>query len=120
MNDPLFAGVNRVKDPAAPTDLEKKHLPDISAPTEVKAREPFAVTITIGKNLPHPDEGGHWIQWLELYAGEGYLARADLTATVSATPVTFTLKLNQDSELVVRARCNLHGVWENRVPIKVQ
>ncbi|MBN1594866.1 hypothetical protein JW933_02965, partial [candidate division FCPU426 bacterium] len=90
------------------TDLEKKHLPEIEAPAEVKAREPFVATVTVGKNLPHPDEGGHWIQWVELYANEGYLARADLSATVSATPISFTLKLNEDTELVARIRCNLH------------
>ncbi|MCK5243536.1 class II SORL domain-containing protein [bacterium] len=120
MNDPLFAGINRVKDPKALTDLEKKHQPTIAAPAQVKAREPFAVTITVGQSMPHPDEGGHWIQWVELYAGEAYLARADLSATVSGTPVTFTLKLNQDTDLVARARCNLHGIWENRIPIKVE
>ena len=119
MNEPLFNGINRVKDPAAMTDLEKKHVPDIQVPAQVKAREAFVVTITLGKHLPHPDEGGHWRQWVELYANEGYLGRAAMCATVSSTSVSFTVKLKESAELVVRARCNLHGVWENRVPIKV-
>jgi len=119
MHDPLFAGVNRVKNPAALTDLEKKHLPEIAAPREAKARQAFPVTVTVGKDAPHPDEGGHWIQWIELYAGDGYLARVDLSAGLSSTPVTFTIRLHQDAELVARARCNLHGVWENRVAVHV-
>jgi len=120
MSDILFREINRVKDPANPTDLEKKHVPTIEAPDEVTAREPFETTIIVGKELAHPDEGGHFIQWIELFAGDAYLARFDFTPTVSGAPVKITLKLNEDTTLVARERCNLHGVWESSKDIKVK
>ena len=119
MEDILFRGINKVKDAARPTDLEKKHVPTIEAQEHVKAREPFDVKVTIGKELPHPDEGGHFIQWIELYADDAYLARFDFTPTVSGGPVTITCKLNYDTTLIARVRCNLHGLWESSKTIKV-
>ena len=120
MTEDLFTGINRVKDVSQKTDLEKKHLPTIHAPEEVKAREPFEVTIVVGEELAHPDEGAHHIQWVELFAGDAFLARADFTPTVSGTPVKFTLKLQEDTVLKAHARCNLHGVWEGTHELKVR
>jgi superoxide reductase len=118
-DEDLFRGVNRVKDPGNLSDIEKKHIPTIDAPDSVGAREPFEVVIHVGKELAHPDEGAHHIQWVELFAGDAFLARADFTPTVSGSPVTFTLKLNEDTTLRALARCNLHGVWESERPLKV-
>lgn len=70
------------------------------------------------RNWP-PDEGGHHIQWLELFAGEAFLARVDFTPAVSGTPVTLILKLFEDTTLRLLARCNLHGLWEASRDLKV-
>ncbi len=118
-DDNLFAGINEVQDEANLTEIEMKHLPVIDAPDSVKVREPFDVSISIGKGLTHPDEGMHHIQWVELFAGEAFLARADFTPTVSGAPVRFTLKLNEDTTLQAVARCNLHGVWRSGKAISV-
>ncbi len=121
MSDDLFVGINRVKDPDNMTDLEKKHVGTIELPHgDPKAREPFKVKLTVGKDLAHPDEGNHYIQWIELFAGEAYLARFDFTPTVSGSPVVITLKLNQDTTLRTITRCNIHGLWEATKEIKVQ
>ncbi len=118
-DDDLFRGINMVKDPENMTEIEMKHLPTIDAPDSVKAREPFEVTIGLGHGITHPDEGMHHIQWVELFAGDAFLARADFTPTVSGTPVRFTLKLNEDTTLRVLARCNLHGVWGSAKSLSV-
>ena len=119
MSDDIFKGLNRAKDSANKTDLEKKHIPTIHAPSNVKVREPFELTINVGEELAHPDEGAHHIQWIELFAGEAFLTRVDFTPTVSSGPVSLTLKLNEDTILKAHARCNLHGVWEYTHDLKV-
>ncbi len=119
MSDDLFVGINRVKDPSNPTDLEKKHIPTIVAPDSAPLREPFEVEIIVGKDLAHPDHGDHFIQFVELYAGEAYLARCDFTPTVSGAPIRITLKLNYDTPLRARSRCNQHGVWESEKMVKI-
>ncbi|MHC4792263.1 MAG: desulfoferrodoxin family protein, partial [Planctomycetota bacterium] len=76
----LFCGVNKVKDTNNMTDLEKKHLPVITAPKSVKKGQCFEILIEVGKLLAHPNEPGHYIEFIELYADHTYLARIDLTA----------------------------------------
>ena len=116
----LFEGVNKPSDPATLTDLEKKHLPVITAPESVAPGECFEVTVEVGKLLAHPNEPGHFIEFVEVYADHAYLARIDLTAETTCPTVKFCVALpGPVSELRVYERCNLHGVWEGTVPISV-
>lgn len=116
----IFCGVNTVTNIDMPTDLEQKHLPVISAPQKVESGERFEVTVEVGKLLEHPNEPGHFIEFIELYAGETYLARMDFTAkTTSPTMKTCVSLDHAHGKLRAFARCNLHGTWENEVDIEV-
>lgn len=115
----LFEGINRPADPANMTDLEKKHFPTIEAPDAAKAREPFDVKITLGKELEHPNEGGHFIQWVELYYNDVLIGRMELVPTIYDFPVTMRIKLGKSCTLRVLARCNLHGIWEGTKELMV-
>jgi len=116
----LFAQVNKPKDPQNPTDLEKKHLPVISAPDRVKPGECFEVVVEVGKLLAHPNDNGHFIEFIELYAGHVYLARMDFTARITCPILKVCVSLPRDlGPLRAFERCNLHGVWEASKPIAV-
>jgi len=111
--DNLFCGVNKVADPNKMTDLEKKHVPVIDAPDSVKAGECFCVTVEVGKLLAHPNERGHYIHFVELYADETFLGRADLTPVTTCPTVQFSVALDHvHAKLRAFEFCNLHGVWE--------
>ena len=117
----LFAGVNRPADPQNLTNLEKKHLPVIDAPDSVEAGKCFTVTVEVGKLLAHPNEPGHFIEFVELYAGEVFLARLDLTAATTCPRVTFCVCLEKDlGPLRAYERCNIHGVWVAEKAVKVE
>ncbi len=47
----LFCGVNTPKDIDNMTDLEKKHLPVITAPKSVRKDERFEVMIEVGQSV---------------------------------------------------------------------
>ncbi len=116
----LFFQVNSPKDPDNMTDLEKKHFPVITAPDAVKPGECFEVTVEIGKLLAHPNELGHFIEFIELYAGHTYLVRMDFTAVSTCPTMKVCMALEKDcGALRAFARCNLHGVWEADNPIVV-
>ena len=118
--DNLFCGVNKAADPANMTDLEKKHVPVIDAPDKVKAGECFCVTVEVGKLLAHPNERGHYIHFVELYADETYLGRADLTPVTTCPTVQFCVQLDHVHEqLRAFEFCNLHGVWEGDKALEV-
>jgi len=103
------------------TDLEKKHTPVITAPDSVKADECFEVVIEVGKLLAHPNEHGHFIEFIELYADDTFLARTDLTAVKTCPVTTFRVVLDHaHKELRAYERCNLHGCWMSAMPIAVK
>jgi superoxide reductase len=116
----IFCGVNTVKDIEQATDLEKKHLPIITAPKKVRKGEWFEVTVEVGKLLEHPSEPGHFIQFIELYSGDTYLARMDFTPQTTRPVMKVMVALDHDHDkLRAFERCNLHGTWEYEVDIKV-
>jgi superoxide reductase len=116
----IFCGVNTAESAETANDLEKKHLPIISAPESVKSGECFEVTVEIGKLLEHPSEPGHFIQFVELYAGDTYLARMDFTAKTTCPIMKTCASLDHGhGKLRAFARCNLHGTWENEADIEV-
>ncbi len=121
----LFEGINRVKDPAAKTPLEKSHAPVINAPAKVKAGEPFTVEVSVGETL-HTMGPAHWIEYVELNIGNEPAGRAELQSKGYLKPrVTFTVVLPRESapagkvSLVARQHCNLHGLWEGSLEIGV-
>jgi len=117
----LFCQVNRPKDMSNMTDLEKKHLPVISVPDTIKADEPFEVTVEVGKLLAHPNENGHFIEFIDLYADDVFLARLDLTAVTTQPTMKVPVVLPHTVKTTLRAfeRCNLHGSWEGTKEITV-
>ncbi|HNQ35077.1 MAG TPA: class II SORL domain-containing protein [bacterium] len=118
--DDILCGINRPKDPANPSDLEKKHLPVIEAPAQAGKDQPFQVRVEVGKLLAHPNEPAHFIAWLELYSGETFLGRAEFTGGGSYPTAVFTVKLSHGhGALRARALCNLHGLWESERPIEI-
>ena len=116
----IFCGVNTAKDPNNMSALEKKHTPVISAPERVEAGECFEVTVEVGKLLAHSNEPGHFIEFIDLYSGDTFLARLDLTAKLTCPVMKACVALDHThGEIRAFTRCNLHGTWEGRKSIAV-
>jgi superoxide reductase len=111
----LFAGINEPSDPRNLSDLEKRHTPVIRAPDIVCAEVPFELEVEVGSALPHSSDPGHFIQFIELYADELFLARLDLAAGRAAPRLVAYVMLRRPArEILAYADCNLHGVWVGR------
>jgi len=124
VDDSLFKGINRAKKPGQEEGLEKLHSPVIQAPDTVAAGDVFPVEVTVGK-VAHPMGPTHWIEHLQLNIGnepagniifrsQGYVKAAG----------KFNLMLGDEFKgktvsLIVQIKCNLHGIWENYVNVKV-
>ncbi|MCE5248759.1 class II SORL domain-containing protein [bacterium] len=104
---------------------KEKHVPVIDAPAAAKIGEPFNVTVTVGKVVPHPNTVEHHIKWIHLYAkeeGSQYavdIARVDFGATVAQPSITVPVMLQKDSTLYAVEHCNIHGLWDYSVKVKV-
>ena len=114
--------VNKVKNPNNLTVMEKKHLPIITAPDKVKVKEFFEVKIKVGgiDGIEHPNLLGHWINFIEIYAGERFLGRFEFAPETTKPEVTIYIILEESTTLRVFEFCNLHGMWETDKKIIIE
>jgi len=131
--------MSEMKDFLQEADWKKeKHVPVIDAPASVKKGEAFKVTVTVGKDIAHPNTTAHHITWIAAYFvpdGEKFpylVSRTELsshgastlgpdTSTVyTASDVTFSMKSDKSGAILVISSCNIHGLWESDKKIVVQ
>ncbi|MFA5287508.1 MAG: class II SORL domain-containing protein [Candidatus Omnitrophota bacterium] len=116
----------------------EKHVPVIEAPDIIKKGEAVRITITVGKEISHPNTTEHHIRSIELYflaLGEKFpcqVARFEFnahgesvqgpnTSTIYSDPmVTTSFKSDKPGTIFVSAYCNIHGIWKNSKEIKVE
>jgi superoxide reductase len=115
----------------------EKHVPVIECPTEFVAGEPTTITVTVGKEIPHPNTTGHHIRWIRLYFipadssipyeiasfdfaahGESVLG-ADTSTLYTEPKVTVDFRTGVPGAIYATAFCNIHGLWESMKPIAV-
>ena len=109
--------LNKPKDWTNLTNMAKKHVPIIEAPEKVKAKEPFTVKVKVGgiDGVEHPNTLGHWINWVQLYAGERLISKVEFAPEMcDGYVVILNVTLNETAMLRAREFCNLHGVWEGK------
>jgi superoxide reductase len=116
----------------------EKHVPVIVAPRSVKAGEKFAVELSVGKEIAHPNTTEHHIRSIRLYfkpeAGKfayevgsfEFSAHAESVDGPNKGPIMTepvaqaVLKLAGSGTLLAVAYCNIHGFWESFQEIKVE
>ena len=109
----------------------EKHVPVIECPDTVKAGEWFAVNVTVGKEIAHPNTTEHHIAWIAVHflpaGGKAIfeIARVTLSAHGQSATGPNQGPVFTDSTLAVRAKvttggtlfatayCNIHGLWES-------
>ncbi|OUJ19363.1 Desulfoferredoxin [Methanonatronarchaeum thermophilum] len=122
MEGSLLDGVNKpeTQEVEDMTVLEKKHSVVIEAPNKIGKEKKFKVVVKVGEHMEHPNEPGHFFEWIELYADDTFLSRIHLTPEKTHHKLITEIKLNEPTKLVGRARCNIHGVWEGEKQIKIE
>ncbi len=116
---------------------KEKHVPVIECPDQVKADELFEVTVSLGKEIGHPNTTEHHIRWISLYfhpEGDKFTydvghfefnAHGESVAGPNQGPVythhaaTVWLKIGQPGTLHALALCNIHGLWESAHEIQI-
>ena len=116
----------------------EKHVPVIEAPDSVKADDNFSVTVSVGKDVAHPNTTEHHIRWVQLFfKPEGgkfthqvgsfeFSAHGESAEGANAGPVythhsvTAALKIKKSGTLFATSLCNIHGLWESSKEIRVK
>ena len=114
----------------------EKHVPVIETVDTVKVGETFHVTLSVGKDIAHPNTVEHHIEWIKLYfVAEGTQLPFEVGeisfnvhgdgATANEGPVhaisegSLAVSLNKSGKLIAVSYCNLHGLWESEKEITV-
>ena len=110
---------------------KEKHVPVIDAPDKGRKGEWINITITVGKEIAHPNTTEHHIRWISVFflpdgekfpyqvAGFEFDAHGESAAgpnmsTVYAHPQALTvLKTEKPGTILASSYCNIHGLWQS-------
>jgi len=116
---------------------KEKHVPVIECPDSVAADAEFAVKVSLGKEIAHPNTTEHHIRWIELYfhpegakypfqighfefAAHGESAEGpNQGPAYTSHTVTAAMRTKKPDTLHALAFCNIHGLWENSRELKL-
>lgn len=116
----------------------EKHVPVIEAPESVSGGEVFRVEVSVGKEIPHPNTTEHHIRWIALYfkpedgkfpfevAKLDFESHGESVGGANQGPVytephgMVSMKISVSGTLMALSYCNIHGLWENSVEIRVK
>jgi superoxide reductase len=116
---------------------QEKHVPAIESPDKVKKGEFFKITVSIGKEIPHPNTTEHHISWAEVYfladgekfpyqigkfefSAHGASTQGPNTSTIYTHPaIVATLKTEKPGVILASSYCNIHGLWQSTKKIEV-
>ena len=109
----------------------EKHVPVIDCADQVAADKMFAVKVSVGKEIPHPNTTEHHIRWIDVYfqpdgdkfvyqvahfefSAHGESAKGANQGPAYTHPeASFSMKVNAAGTLIALSLCNIHGLWES-------
>lgn len=116
----------------------EKHVPVIEAPDSFKKGVMSAFTVSVGREITHPNATEHHIAWIEVYflpdgekfayqigkaefSAHGASAQGPNTSTIFTHPaITITMKTEKAGTIMASSYCNIHGLWESSKKISLQ
>lgn len=110
---------------------KEKHVPVIEISGKPGKDQAISVTISVGKEMPHPNTTAHHIRWIAAYflaqgdkfpseigrsefTSHGESTQAADTSTVYTNPeITLKFKTEKPGTVFASSYCNIHGLWQN-------
>ncbi len=117
---------------------QEKHVPVIEVPDVIKKGNKINVTVSVGKEIPHPNTTEHHIVWIDVYflvegakfpfhigrfefMAHGASAQGPNTSTIYTEPViSFVFKTEKSGEFFAFSYCNIHGLWAGSKKIRIE
>ncbi len=116
----------------------EKHVPVIEVPDKVKKGEFFKITVSVGKEVPHPNTTEHHIRWIEVYFltekekfqyqigkfefnAHGESTQGPNTSTIyTHSELICSFKTEKSGTIFATSYCNIHGIWQNAKRIETE
>jgi len=116
---------------------KEKHVPVIDVPDKGKKGEWANVTLSVGKEIPHPNTTEHHIRWISLFFlpdGEKFpyqvakiefdahgeaVAGPNMSTVYTHPQATISFKTDKAGELLGSSYCNIHGLWQSSKRLEI-
>lgn len=116
----------------------EKHVPVIEVSDKPKKGEFFNFSVSVGKEIAHPNTTEHHIGWINVYflpkgekfpyqignfefSAHGGSAQGPNTSTVYTNPkITGSLKTDKAGVIFAVSYCNIHGLWESFLELNLE
>lgn len=117
---------------------KEKHVPVIEAPESIKKGDVVKMTVSIGKEIAHPNTTEHHISWATVFflpdgekfpyqitrvefSTHGESAVGPNTSTVYSNPeLTVSFKTDKSGAMLASSYCNIHGLWQSSKRLEVK
>jgi len=99
-------------------DYFDRHSPIIICDETAKEGEKFIIKVRVGNEFVHPDDGSHFIGFIQLWDRETLLAEARMyPGTMGNKPghaeVDFYIVPKVSMNLTAMSYCTKHGLWQS-------
>jgi superoxide reductase len=116
---------------------KEKHVPVIETADSLKKGDAAKISVTVGKEIAHPNTTEHHIRWIEVYfladgekfpcqvgrldfTAHGESAQGPNTSTIFTNPeMTISLKTEKSGTIIASSYCNIHGLWSSSKRLEV-
>jgi len=116
----------------------EKHVPVIEAADKARKGEFFKVSVSVGKEIAHPNKTEHHISWIEVYfhpQGEKFpyqIGRAEFSAHGASVQgpdtssvythheAALSFKTDKPGVIYASSYCNIHGLWQSSKEIIIE
>ncbi|MDD5428169.1 MAG: class II SORL domain-containing protein [Candidatus Omnitrophica bacterium] len=117
---------------------QEKHVPVIDAPQSAKKGEFFKISVSVGKEIPHPNTTAHHIRWITVFFqpdgekfpyqigriefsshGESTLG-ADTSTVFTHSEAAVAMKTDKPGTIMASSYCNIHGLWQSSAKIEIK
>ncbi len=106
-------------DKEAKKDYIDRHSAFVHCEPTAKKGEKFKVKVKVGDEYAHPDDFDHYIDYVQLWDGETFLAQANFVAGVLGNEAGqvevdfYVVPKKSKMKLTAMAYCTKHGLWQS-------
>ncbi|HTZ50155.1 MAG TPA: class II SORL domain-containing protein [Spirochaetia bacterium] len=116
---------------------KEKHAPAIEAPDAVSKGGEVTVSVSVGREIAHPNTTAHHIRWIEVFfqpeggkfpfqvgrfdfSAHGESPEGPDTSSIYTAPrARCTFKTDKPGTIMASSYCNIHGLWGSSKPLAV-
>jgi desulfoferrodoxin-like iron-binding protein len=95
------------------TGLEVEHVPLLEIHTP-EGREDIDIVIRVGKQ-PHEMTIAHFLRWVQIWIDDVKACEMSFEPSNIVPRWQVTIRRKRSIQITVKAHCNLHGIWANRL-----